>query len=78
MHTLHAPPLTCPSPLHAPPLFPLPYPSPPSLRPPLSFSSTLQALMGISIVIDAIKRFAPTENTLTAIHSDLIQVNNNY
>lgn len=31
--------------------------------------------MGVAIVADAINRFAPTENTLTSIHSDLIQVN---
>ena len=34
----------------------------------------LQAITGIAIVIDALNRFAPTDKTLTAIHSDLIQV----
>ncbi len=35
-------------------------------------------MTGISIVIDVINKFSPTDKTLTAIHSDLVQVTDTY
>lgn len=46
----------------------------PTLFPHIITSFPYKAILGIAAVRDAVQRYPPTDQTLTAIHSDLIQV----
>lgn len=45
-------------------------------RPPSTYYNFFpyKAILGIAAVRDAVRRYPPNDQTLTAIHSDLIQV----